>query len=151
MQRKRKAFLCLLLLIILFVSIYIYQNKILFSLQSFSFNPGNSTQEKDIIYNSNCLPEEMSRLELEKKLLDYGMDYKFVQSLEEQKIYEYINSVKVEIRVNYLKIDRNGKVEYISADQLNKEDVISNRWLYIKKSDYVFTLNDNKITDKHKL
>ncbi len=148
MRRKRKIFLYLFLIFILIICINTYENKILFSLKNFSFKSGISTQEKDIIYNSNSLQEELSRFELEKILLDYGMDYKFVQRIEEQKIYEYVNAVKVEIRVNYLKIGRNGKVKYISADQLEKEDINSDKWLYIKKSDYVFTLNEDEITDK---
>lgn len=148
MRRKRKVFLCLFLVFILIISVNTYENKILFSLKNFSFKSRISTQEKDIIYNCNSLQEELSRFELEKILLDYGMDYKFVQRIEEHKIYEYVNAVKVEIRVNYLKIGRNGKVEYISADQLETEDINSDKWLFIKKSDYVFTLNEDEITDK---
>lgn len=148
-KSRKKLMLTIILVIIATIGLFIYE-KNMFSLDAFEFDLQHNILRPSQVYVPEDTASELSVSEAEEKLVSYGMDERIVRDMDKVKKREFVCADRIEVRVSYFKINRAGDVEWITQEEA-ESGRNANRWMYFKKSDFVFTLVDDPVIDKHEM
>ena len=147
----KKFFLFVVILTsVTFCGLLVYE-RTQFGLESFSFEIENATYRQMYYEGKISFQQNLSRVEMDEIMVTCGMNPNIVQYLEVDKLYEFIQASNIEVYISYFRINRWGECEYILADDIGQIDLGSEKWLYLKKTDFLFTIVDDLIADKHEI
>ena len=146
---KKKLLILTIIILLGVVVLFIYEET-MFSLDAFEFDLQHNILRPSQVYVPDDTASELSASEVEGKLVSYGMDERIVRDMDDVKKREFVCADQIEVRVSYFKINRAGRVKWITQVEA-ETGCETNRWMYFKKSDFVFTLEDDPIADKHEI
>ena len=146
---RKKLIISIILVIVAAIGLFIYEET-MFSLDAFKFDLQNNILRTSQVYVPGDTSSKLSVSKAEEKLIAYGMDERIVRDMDKVKKREFVCADQIEIRVSYFRINRSGSVDWITQEEA-EAGRDTNKWMYFKKSDFVFTLVDDPVIDKHEI
>ena len=148
-KTRKKLIISIILVIVAAIGLFIYEET-MFSLDAFKFDLQNNILRTSQVYVPGDTSSKLSVSKAEEKLIAYGMDERIVRDMDKVKKREFVCADQIEIRVSYFRINRSGSVDWITQEEA-ESGRDTNKWMYFKKSDFVFTLVDDPVIDKHEI